>query len=181
MRVIFQIVFLLLFVQLVWGKILEVGEGEMPEISNESSAFRGKILSEEYLGHTWVTYPHVENPASLDIDPMGRVFVAEAHRFNLGVPDLRSNRHMIQDDFKSITTDDRLKMYQKFQDKRPMDWYAQYPERLILLEDRDGNYVADHRSLFSDAFDEPLDGIGFSLLAEREAVYLQLGNLIKSS
>ncbi|MEC7626981.1 MAG: HEAT repeat domain-containing protein [Verrucomicrobiota bacterium] len=171
MRVIFQIVFLLLFVQLVWGKILEVGEGEMPELSNESSAFRGKILSEEYLGHTWVTYPHVENPASLDIDPMGRVFVAEAHRFNLGVPDLRSNRHMIQDDFKSITTDDRLKMYQKFQDKRPMDWYAQYPERLILLEDRDGNYVADHRSLFSDAFDEPLDGIGFSLLAEREAVY----------
>ena len=60
MRVIFQIVFLLLFVQLVWGKILEVGEGEMPELSNESSAFRGKILSEEYLGHTWVTYPHVE-------------------------------------------------------------------------------------------------------------------------
>ena len=52
-----------------------------------------------------------------------------------------------------------------------MDWYVEYPERLILLEDRDGNSVADHRSLFSDAFNEPLDGIGFSLLAEREAVY----------
>ena len=171
MRVLIQTVFFFLTTTFLLGKILEVAESEMPELSNESSAFRGKILSDEYLGHTWVTYPHVENPASLDIDPQGRLFVAEAHRFNLGVPDLRSNRHMIQDDFKSVTTADRLKMYQKFPDKRPMDWYVEYPERLILLEDRDGNSVADHRSLFSDAFNEPLDGIGFSLLAERDAVY----------
>ena len=153
------------------AKILLVSESEMPELSNQSAPFRGKINHPGYVGHTWVTYPHVENPASLGIDPMGRVFVAEAHRFNLGVPDLRSNRHMIQDDYKARKVEDRLKMYQKYQDKRPMSWYTDYPERLIMLEDKDGNMVADYRSLFSDQFRDALDGIGFSVLAERDAVY----------
>mgnify|MGYP001256430391 FL=1 len=152
------------------AKILLVSESEMPELSNKSAPFRGKINHPGYVGHTWVTYPHVENPASLGIDPMGRVFVAEAHRFNLGVPDLRSNRHMIQDDYKARKVEDRLKMYQKYQDKRPMSWYTDYPERLIMLEDKDGNMVADYRSLFSDTFNDALDGIGFSVLAERDAV-----------
>ena len=42
---------------------------------------------------------------------------------------------------------------------------------MIRLEDSDGNFVADKRTLFSDAFDKPLDGIGFSILAERNATY----------
>jgi quinoprotein glucose dehydrogenase len=50
-------------------------------------------------------------------------------------------------------------------------WYEQTPDRLIRLEDSDGNFVADKRTLFSDAFDKPLDGIGFSVLAERNATY----------
>ena len=153
------------------AEILLVNESEMPELSNKSAPFRGKINHSGYVGHTWVTYPHVENPASLGIDPMGRVFVAEAHRFKFGVPDLRGNRHMIQDDFKSVKVEDRLKMYQKYQDKRPMSWYTDYPERLIILEDKDGNMVADYRRLFSDQFKDALDGIGFSVLAEKDAVY----------
>ena len=56
------------------AKILLVSESEMPELSNKSAPFRGKINHPGYVGHTWVTYPHVENPASLGIDPMGRVF-----------------------------------------------------------------------------------------------------------
>ena len=141
------------------AEILLVSESEMPELSNKSAPFRGKINHSGYVGHTWVTYPHVENPASLGIDPLGRVFVAEAHRFKFGVPDLRGNRHMIQDDFKAVKVEDRLKMYQKYQDKRPMSWYTDYPERLIILEDKDGNMVADYRRLFSDQFKDALDGI----------------------
>jgi quinoprotein glucose dehydrogenase len=150
---------------------LEISEEDMPALPNVSSPFRGKVKHPGYVGHTWVGYPHVENPASLDIDPLGRIFVAEAHRFNKGVPDLRSNRHFVRDDFKSRTVGDRLEMYRKYQAKKSMDWYTQYPERLIRLQDLDGNGVADQRSLFSDAFDEPLDGIGFSVLAERDFLY----------
>jgi len=105
------------------------------------------------------------------MDPMGRIFVAEANRFWFGVPDLRRAREMIRDDFRSRTIVDRLAMYDKHADKRNRAWYTQTPDRLIRLEDRDGNGVADYRTLFSDAFKEPLDGIGFSILAERNATY----------
>ena len=73
----------------------------MPPLSNEASDFRGIIKHEGYVGHTWVTYPHVENPASLDMDPQGRIFVSEANRFWFGVPDLRRAREMIRGDFRS--------------------------------------------------------------------------------
>jgi len=150
---------------------LEVSESEMPALPNESAPFRGKVNHRGYVGHTWVGYPHVENPASLDMDPMGRIFVAEANRFWFGVPDLRRAREMIRGDFQSRTIEDRLAMYDQYADKRDRAWYTQTPDRLIRLEDRDGNGVADYRTLFSDAFKEPLDGIGFSILAERNATY----------
>ena len=69
------------------SKPLEISEADMPPLSNEASDFRGVIKHEGYVGHTWVTYPHVENPASLDMDPHGRIFVSEANRFWFGVPD----------------------------------------------------------------------------------------------
>jgi len=161
----------ILFVSSLQAAPLEVSEEDMPALPNESAPFRGKVNHTGYVGHTWVGYPHVENPASLDMDPMGRIFVAEANRFWFGVPDLRRAREMIRGDFRSRTVEDRLAMYDRHADKRDRAWYSQIPDRLIRLEDRDGNGVADHRTLFSDAFKEPLDGIGFSILAERNATY----------
>ena len=78
---------------------------------------------------------------------------------------------MIRGDFRSRTTADRLALYDAHADKRDRAWYEQTPDRLIRLEDTDGNFVADKRTLFSDAFDKPLDGIGFSILAEKNATY----------
>ncbi len=148
-----------------------VPEAELPPLTNEKSPFRGVIQHDGLRGHTWAAFPHVENPASLGIDPKGRVFVAEANRFWLGVPDLRGANEMIRDDFQAITVDDRQKMYDKFAAHFPEGWFSAVPDRIIRLADKDDNGAADHRTLFSDAFKEPLDGIGFSVLAERDAVY----------
>jgi putative membrane-bound dehydrogenase-like protein len=144
---------------------------EMPAFINKASPFRGKIIHPGYEGYTWVSYPHVENPGSLDIDPKGRIFVAEANRFKFGVQDLRGARYMIARDFQSKTLEDRLSLYQDFSDKIPMEWYTSVPERIIRLQDKDGNGVADERTVYSADFNETLDGIGFSLLAEEDAVY----------
>ena len=130
---------------------------EMPELINKASPFRGKIIHSGYEGYTWVSYPHVENPGSLDIDPKGRIFVAEANRFKFGVQDLRGARYMIARDFQSKTLEDRLSLYQDFSDKIPMDWYTSVPERIIRLQDKDGNGVADERTVYSDDFNETLD------------------------
>lgn len=148
-----------------------VPENELSELSNEKTPFRGVLNHETLQGYTYVAFPFVENAASLDMDPQGRIYVSEANRFWLGVPDLRGANEMIRDDFKAITVEDRLKMYEKFADHFPEGWFSAVADRVIRLEDRDKNGAADHRTLFSDHFHQPADGIGFSLLAEDDAVY----------
>jgi quinoprotein glucose dehydrogenase len=148
-----------------------VPETELPALSNTLTPFRGALKHEGLEGATWVAFPFVENAASLDIDPRGRVFVSEANRFWLGVPDLRGANEMIRDDFKARTLADRLVLYEKFKANFPDNWFTTVADRVIRLEDRDGNGAPDHRTLFSDRFKAAEDGIGFSLLAERDAVY----------
>jgi quinoprotein glucose dehydrogenase len=171
--------FILPFLALqVAGEPNAVSEKDMPALNNEKTPFRGVIKHDGYVGHTWVSYPHVENPASLGIDPRGRLFVAEANRFWFGVPDLRGAQQMTRSDFRSVTVEDRQKMYDEHislhgpgpKDKDP-SWYTKVPDRIIRLADRDGNGAADNRSLFSDHFKGSLDGIGFSVLAENDAIY----------
>lgn len=166
-----NLAFLLFSMSFAIGKPASLTLADMPELSNKSSPFRGKILHPGYEGYTWVSYPHVENSASLDVDPKGRVFVAEANRFKFGVQDLRGARYMIARDFQSRTLEDRQKLYEDFSNEIPMSWYTDVADRLIRLEDKDGNGVADIRTVFSADFNETLDGIAFSVLAERDAVY----------
>lgn len=148
-----------------------VPESELPELPNEPTSFRGLIEHEGLEGHTWVAFPFVENPGSFGFDQQGRLYVAEANRFWQGVPDLRGANEYIRDDFKAVTVEDRLKLYEKFSTSIPPEWYTKTADRLIRLEDKDGNGAADHRTLFSDRFKEPLDGIGFSVLADDGSVY----------
>ncbi|MDF1816595.1 MAG: HEAT repeat domain-containing protein [Verrucomicrobiales bacterium] len=145
-----------------------VPEDELPEMENKPGDFRGKIAVSGLKGQTWASFPFIENPGSFAFDRKGRLFVAEANRFWLGVPDLRGANEMIRDDFKAQTVEDRLKMYKKFEANFPIGWFEAVADRIIRLEDRDGNGAADHRTLFSDHFHSAEDGIGFSLLADEE-------------
>ncbi len=143
----------------------------MPELPNQATSFRGLIQHEGLEGHTWVGFPFVENPGSFGFDPQGRLYVAEANRFWLGVPDLRGANELIRDDFQAVTIEDRLKLYEKYATSFPEGWFSRVADRIIRLEDTDGNGAADQRTLFSDRFSEPLDGIGFSVLADDGSVY----------
>lgn len=148
-----------------------VPEAALPALSNQLGPFRGVVKHDGLEGSTWVAFPFVENAASLDVDPKGRVFVTEANRFWLGVPDLRGANEMIRDDFKAVTIADRLALYEKFKTHFPENWFTSVADRVIRLEDRDGNGAPDRRTLFSDRFKAAEDGIGFSVLAERDAVW----------
>lgn len=148
-----------------------VPEAELPALKNQPEPFPGVLHHAELEAQTWVRFPFVENPGSLGIDPKGRVFVAEANRFWQGVPDLRGANELIRGDFQAVTVADRAKLYETFAARFPATFFTDTADRLIRLEDRDGNGAADHRALFSDRFREPLDGLGFSVLAEEDAVY----------
>lgn len=148
-----------------------VPEAELPPLSNKPEPFPGTVRHPGFEAHTWVKFPFVENPGSFGFDRKGRLFVAEVNRFWRGVPDLRGANELIREDFQSVTVGDRAKLYEKWAARFPASFFTDTADRIIRLEDRDGNGAADHRTLFSDRFHEPLDGLGFSILAEDDAVY----------
>ncbi|MEN3940223.1 HEAT repeat domain-containing protein [Prosthecobacter sp. SYSU 5D2] len=148
-----------------------VAEKDLPPMKNVREPFPGIVKHPGYDAHTWVRFPFVENPGSFGIDPKGWLFVAEANRFWRGVPDLRGANELIREDFQAETLEDRTKLYKTWEARFPKDFFTSTADRLIRLEDRDGNGAADHRTVFSDRFKEPLDGLGFSVLAEDDAVY----------
>ena len=148
-----------------------VAEADLPPMPNEPGNFPGLVLHDGFEAHAWVNFPFVENPGSIGIEGKGRVFVTEANRWWLGVPDLRGANELIPGDFRAMTVDDRRKLYEEHKDRFPKDFFTSTADRIIRLEDRDGNGAADHRTLFSDQFRDAVDGLGFSILPEEDAVY----------
>lgn len=148
-----------------------VAEKDLPEFSNKQEPFRGGFTNSALRGYTYVTFPFVENPGSIGFDHQGRLYVAETHRFWLGVPDLRGKNMMIEGDFRSRSTADRTKLYEEWSHEFPEGWFSAVGDRIVRLEDRDGNGAADHRTPFSGPFNDPLDGIGFSVLSDGESIY----------
>ncbi len=152
-------------------KLPTVAEKDLPELSNQREPFPGVIQHEGLQGHVWTKFPFVENPGSIGIDRKGRIFVTEVNRFWLGVPDLRGANELIREDFQATEVADRAKLYEKYKARFPEGFFTTVADRIIRLEDKDGNGAADHRTLFSDHFKHAVDGIGFSVLPEDDAVY----------
>ena len=148
-----------------------VAEDQLPQLPNQPGAFPGVLKHKDLEASAWVNFPFVGNVGGIAIDPSGALFVCEANRLWLGVPDLRGTNQLIREDFQARTVADRLALYEKYADDFPEQWFEAVTDRVIRLEDRDGNGAADHRTVFRDDFSRPEDGIGFSLLAERDAVY----------
>lgn len=144
---------------------------EMPEMKNQPEAFSGLVKHPGLSASTWVRFPFVQNPGSFGIDRKGRIFVAEVNRFWQGVPDLRGINEFIRGDFQSRTLEDRVKLQNSIPGRVPEGFWTNTADRLIGLEDADGNGAADKRSVFADSFYEQLDGLGFSVLPEDDAVY----------
>jgi quinoprotein glucose dehydrogenase len=143
----------------------------LEKMPNKLGNFKGVSLHEAYQGYTWVAAPYLKGPASMDIDPKGRVFVSEARRMGKGVPDNRRSDWRIYEDYRLKTVEDRLDSYQRNQHRKPMEWYEQEADRVLRFVDTDGNGAPDQYSVFDDRCREAADGIGFSLLAEKNAVY----------
>ncbi len=148
-------------------RLPSVAEADLPQLSNSAAPFRGKLERDDFTGATWVAFPHVENPGSFGFDPQGRLYVAETHRFWQGVPDMRGlPSGMVQADFQAVTLEDRRKLYRNWPGELPEDWLTGNADRVIRFEDADRNGFPDRRTVFADGFDDVLDGLGFSILAD---------------
>jgi quinoprotein glucose dehydrogenase len=114
--------------------------------------------------------PDVQDPTAITFDEQNRLYIAETHRFERGVEDNRRNP-WVADDYKLTTTAERLEMYKKYADKKPLSYFTKYSEKIRVIEDRDGDGKADHATIFADGFNDPLDGTAAGVMAMDGKIY----------
>lgn len=114
----------------------------------------------------------IQNPSAICFDPQGRLYVAEIHRWRAGVQDIRNEQQILLDDIDNESNADRLAMYERDVTTRPLSFYTEYTDRIVRLEDGDGDGRADEHGVFADGFNAALDGPGIGLLtADDGSVY----------
>lgn len=113
----------------------------------------------------------VYSPTALTIAETGEVYVAETHRLAHGVEDNRRHLYWLMDDISSQTTADRAAMYEKWKEKLPLEKLTDISEKIRVLVDTDGDGVADKTEIFSDKFNDMLDGTAAGIMAFEGNIY----------
>ena len=115
----------------------------------------------------------VSAPVAIDVDPEGRVYVAEAPRIYGGVEDNRQHDYWLLDDLASRTVEDRRRYYEKWLATDRIENKQRFTEKadvITVLEDGDGDGIADQRrDLVS--FRDMVDGPAAGVLVEGDTLY----------
>ena len=100
-------------------------------------------------------------PVAIEVDEFGRVYVAETARMNQGTEDNRSHAHWLMDDLASRTVDDRRAYYAKAIEEGQIadpDHFTANTDRVVVLDDTDGDGLPDRRSELA-AWNDPASGL----------------------
>lgn len=107
--------------------------------------------------------PLFANPVAFCFDPQGRIFVAETHRVHHGTEDNRNHMDWLDDDLAAQTVAQR-RAYVERRMADKLNHYTEASELVRLLEDRDGDGVYDHSSIFSDGYNQIESGAAAGVL-----------------
>ncbi len=131
------------------------------------------VVPEGFVSAVYAREPLVADVVAFEIDPRGKIYVAESERQERGIEDNRSSKFWLMDDLAAQTVADRLAYYEKWKEKRlgGMDYYRAFADRIRLIDDTDGDGIGDRVSPFSRDFREPLDGTGAGVMVDGEDVY----------
>jgi quinoprotein glucose dehydrogenase len=119
----------------------------------------------------WAAEPMLANPVAIDFDEKGRLFVSETYRYRSSVLDIRGYMGMLELDLATRTIDDRLKLHRTVFGEEGARQLAIEGEIVRLVEDKDGDGVADASRVFSDGYNGELDGIASGVLARHGQVW----------
>ena len=115
--------------------------------------------------------PDVANPVAICVDHMGRVLVCETFRQDRGVEDNRDHANWLDDDLAVQSVEDRVAYMKRFY---PDSWNREFQtqdDRIRLLEDTDGDGIADASKVFSNRYNGIAMGTGAGVLQYRDKVY----------
>lgn len=120
----------------------------------------------------WAAEPMLANPVAFSVDEKGRVFTAETYRYRTSVLDIRHYMFMLEDDLASRTVEDRLATIRKWFGPDGEQALGTETEVIRLIEDTNGDGVADKSSVYADGFTSPLSGIVSGVLARHGEVWV---------
>ena len=132
-------------------------------------------LPEGMTSRLWDDTQLRSTPVAIDVDRLGRVFVAEADRHLGGVPDNRQHMYWLLDDLASHTVEDRRAYYQKWA-KSPQwtegaDWFTSRSDKVLMLTDENGDGVADARKELI-SWNDMVDGLVSGVLAIDDELWI---------
>jgi quinoprotein glucose dehydrogenase len=115
--------------------------------------------------------PNLANPVAIHVDHRGRVFVCETFRQDRGVTDNRGHdKQWLMADLSAQSVQDRIDYHRRLLGDEA-EQYAQHDDRIRLVEDTDGDQVADRATIFADGFNALEEGTGAGVLARGNQVY----------
>lgn len=122
-------------------------------------------LPEDITASLFADSSQTQNPSAICFDGKGRLYIAEIHRWRAGVQDIRNEQQILLDDINNETSEDRYEMYERDQLTRPLSFYTEFTDQIVIVEDSNNDGRADVSSIFADDFNDVLDGPGIGLIA----------------
>ena len=157
-----------------WPRLIEmVGQGMFGPVLCVVKGCEAELLD----GMESLTFDEFlleSTPVALEIDEWGRVLVAESGRQNRGAEDNRSHEYWLMDDLASRSVDDRRAYYQKWIEAGKIsdaDRFTSESDRVVILEDTDGDRVADSRKVLA-AWNEIASGLVAGIEAREGSIYV---------
>lgn len=119
----------------------------------------------------WAAEPQLSNGVAFHIDPRGRAWIAESHRWSRSIFDITQRTNWLLNDLAFRTVADRVTFLESQFDAIDPGFLTRDSEIVRLVEDTDGDGTADRSSLFADGFNSAADGTAAGVLATRDTVY----------
>ena len=142
-----------------------------PASDDAKLALQRFTLPQGLKASLWAAEPMLANPVAIDFDEKGRLFVSETHRYRSSVLDIRGYMGMLELDLAARTIEDRLKLHRTVFGEEVAKQLAIESELVRLVEDKDGDGVADSSRVYSDGYNHELDGIASGVLARHGKVW----------
>lgn len=114
--------------------------------------------------------PDVANIVAFHRDYQGKMFVCESFRQEKGVEDNRKHAHWMDEELAAQTVQDRIDYIRKYIPDADTS-YTENDDRIKLLEDTDGDGIADTSKVFSNKYNAIEMGTGAGVLSYRDKVY----------
>ena len=146
------------------------------------------IKAQELTFEKWSGDIVVPDPVSLAVDEHGVIYCTQTQRRKSQDLDIRSLRHLIEEDVKLGTVAEKLELYKerfKLKDKGMLKLVKDHnkdgrvdvldltvlSERIYRLEDTNKDGVADKINVYAEDFNTPVTGIAAGVLAHDGSVY----------